>query len=469
MSRRVTFLSKIAGITGLLVLTAAFFTLPVQSLFAQSEEELKKELEKTEAEIAEEQRKLEAQKRQSNLIQTEVNKLTTQINTAQKNIDAKASAIKEIGKDISIKDQTVSQLNNKLDRSTDILADIVRTKNQVDDISLVEIMLAYDNLSDFYKGVDSILSVQNSVDNLLDDIRELRGLTEEEKVKLAEKQAREQDQKAKIELEKSSVVVKQNEQKGILASSKATEAAHEAVLAEKRAKANSIRTALFRLRDTGNITFEQAQAFAEAASRATGVRTAFILGILKQETNIGQYLGSCVITDLNTGSTRHVSNGTVFADGIHPTRDLPVLQSVLTRLGRDPLETKISCPIVVGKQIVDGQEIPVTSGYGGAMGPSQFIPSTWRLYENRIAQTLGVSIADPWSAEHAIMGTALLLKDNGAISGSYESERNAACRYYSGRSCDASLSIASYGNNVMSHTSGFQANIDFLADVDSED
>ena len=113
---------------------------------------------------------------------------------------------------------------------------------------------------------------------------------------------------------------------------------------------------------------------------------------------------------------KHVSTGALYTDGIHPTRDLPSLKSVLERLGRDPLSTRVSCP--------------QSFGYGGAMGPSQFIPSTWVLYEGRIASMLGVSVADPWNAQHAITGTALLLKDNGAISGNYESERNAACPKY---------------------------------------
>ncbi len=446
-------MAKFISYLGFIILMLMLFAFSIQTVFGQSEEELKKQLQQAELEIAEEQRKLDAQKVQSNAIQGEVNKLTTQINTAQKNINAKASAIKEIGSDIDVKDQTVSQLNNKLDRSTDILAELVRTKNQIDDISIVEVMLAYDNMSDFYEGVDSIVSVQSSIDALLDQVRDLRGLTEDEKLKLEEKKQRELEQKAKIELEKSTVSVKQGEKKGELAVSKAVEQTHQQELAAKRAKANAIRTELFKLRDTGNITFEQAQAYAEAASVTTGVRTAFILGILKQETNIGQYLGSCVITDVDSAAMKNVKSGAIYTDGIHPTRDLPALKSVLQRLGKDPLQTLVSCP----------QQF----GYGGAMGPSQFIPSTWQLYEHKIAQSLGISIADPWNAQHAIMGTALLLRDNGAYAGSTESERNAACKYYSGQSCAATnTAVASYGNSVMGHTAGFQANIDFLADVE---
>lgn len=423
--------------------------------FAQNktEEQLKAELAKTEQEIRDQQMILDQKKAQTSQIQTQVNQLTTQVKQVQRNIDAKNSVIKEIGSDISIKDQTVSQLNDKLDRSTDVLAEIVRAKNKVDDISLVEIMFVHENMSDFFVTVDSVSTIQKSIYDLLGQVRELRGLTEEEKIKLEEKQLREQELKAKIEVEKKQVVVKQTQEQSNLATAKGIEQTEAQKLAEKQAKAASIRTALFALRDTGNLTFEQAQAFAESASRTTGVRAAFILGILKQETNIGQYLGSCVITDLNSAAMRNVKSGAVYTDGIHPTRDLPTLKDVLTRLGRNPLDTLVSCP--------------QSFGYGGAMGPSQFIPSTWKLYENKIAQTLGVSTADPWIAQHAIMGTALLLRDNGAVSGDPVSEKNAACKYYSGQSCAATNpAVASYGNSVMTHTAGFQSNIDFLKTVE---
>lgn len=421
-------------------------------VFAQSEEQLKEELARTEQEIKEAQTVLNRQKVKSNTILGEVNKLTSQIKTVQKNIDTKNSVIKEIGSDISIKDQTVNQLNNKLDRSTEILSELVRAKNKIDDVSLFEIITAYQNLSDFFVGIDSVTTIQRSMDNLLDQIRELRGLTQDEKKKLEEKKDREQDLKVKIESEKKQVSVKQGEQNGLLAASKQIEKTHELDIAAKQKKAAGIRTALFKLRDsTGSITFEQALDFAQEASRTTGVRAGFILGILKQETNIGQYLGSCVITDLKSGSTRNVKTQEVVSDGIHPTRDLPILQEILGKLGRDPLTTLVSCP--------------QAGGYGGAMGPSQFIPSTWKLYIPNLQNVFG-GYPDPWNPEHSITATALLLRDNGGAGGAYTAEKNAACRYYSGRACDASQPPnAFYGNQVMANTDIIQANIDFLATV----
>lgn len=434
-----------------LYILALFFiaNLFITPVHAQSEDELKKELERTEQEIKEQEARLNEQKAKSNVILGEVNKLTTQIKSVQKNIDAKSSVIKEIGSDIKLKDQTVSQLNTKLDRSTEVLAELVRAKNKIDDVSLFEIVTAYKNLSDFFVSVDSVSTIQVSIDDLLDDIRELRGLTEEEKKKLEEKKNREQDLKAKIEAEKKVVVGQQTVQKDLLASSKAVEQKHEQELAAKRAKANAIRTALFKLRDTQGISFDEALKYATAASKATGVRTAFILAILKQESNLGTNVGTCnragdpeekkwynIMPGPNSGSWRD---------------DQTIFLEITKKLGRDPDVTPLSCPI--------------GNGWGGAMGPSQFIPTTWKGYAGRVAAALGVSTADPWNPQHAFMATAIYMSDLGAGSQTWTAEHTAALKYYAGGNWSLPQNQF-YGDQVMGHAATFQENIDFLNDLD---
>jgi membrane-bound lytic murein transglycosylase B len=240
------------------------------------------------------------------------------------------------------------------------------------------------------------------------------------------------------------VEVANNQKKTLLADSQNKEKSYAQVLADRQAKAAKIRAILFPLVDAGAIPFGTALAYAEQASAKTGVRAALILGILQQESNLGANVGRCVITDLSTGQTKNVTSGYVWKNGIHPTRDLPLLQKILGNLGRDPLTTRVSCPIA---------GVP---GYGGAMGPTQFIPSTWNIVAGKAASYLGKDTADPWNPADAIMASAILLQGNGAAAGTYEAERNAACKYYSGRVCSAAKHIASYGNQVMGRASNIQ-------------
>lgn len=427
---------------------AFFLCINTPVLAQSSEDQLKKELAKTEQEIKEQEAILNQQKAKSNVILGEVTKLTTQIKTVQKNIDAKNSVIKELGSNISIKDQTVIQLNDKLDRSTDVLAEIIRAKNKIDDVSLFEIITAYDTMSDFFVNVDSVATIQNAIDNLLDQIRELRGLNEEEKKKLEEKKNREQQLKAKIEVEKKDVTIKEVAQKNLLAVSKSIEQTHEQELAVKRAKAESIRSALFKLRDAQGVSFDQALKYANAASKATGVRPAFILAILKQESDFGTNVGTCnrpgdpeekkwynIMPGPTSGSWRD---------------DQTAYLSIMKQLGRDPEGTPLSCPI--------------GNGWGGAMGPTQFIPVTWQSYAKRVAAAAGVAIADPWNPQHAFIATSVYMADLGASAQTYSAEFEAAGRYYAGGNWQTAGK--GYATSVLSHAASYQANIDFLKTVE---
>ncbi|MGB3921910.1 MAG: lytic murein transglycosylase, partial [Minisyncoccia bacterium] len=214
-----------------------------------------------------------------------------------------------------------------------------------------------------------------------------------------------------------------------------------------------IRAVLFPLRDAVAIPFGTALQYAEAASAKTGVRPAFILAILQQESNLGANVGSCVILNLSSGETKSVKSGTVFSNGIHPTRDLPLLETILKQLGRGPHETRVSCPV------------SATFGYGGAMGPAQFIPSTWNLMVDKIARATNTNVPDPWNPADAIMASAIFLGELGASSQDFTNERTAACRYYSGKNCytngRANVGL-SYGVKVMERAAALQRDIDFL-------
>lgn len=428
----------------------AFALLALNYANAQTEEELRQELEKVEKEIQETSNTLNQQKAKSAVIETKVNELKSEINQAQAVINEKTNTISRLGGDIDIKEQTVSQLNAKLERSKETLSELLRATNRLDDVSLPEIILAYENISDFFAVADSLLVIQDSLDQLFDQIRELRGLTEEEKIKLEEKKAKEANARAEVEREKQQVAVKKSEQDSLLSASRSVEQTYQQVLAEKQAKANAIRTALFRLRDSDGISFGEALAYANEASRATGVRAAFILAILKQESDLGKNVGTCNRPgDPEEKKWYNIMPG---PDDGSWRDDQTNYKKIVTALGRPIDGTPLSCPL---------------SGYGwgGAMGPSQFIPTTWLEYASRIESALGVTTADPWNPEHAFTATAFYVRDLGAAAGTYTDEKTAALKYYAGSNWSLPQNQF-YGNQVMAHAAEFQNNIDFLKDVD---
>jgi len=79
--------------------------------------------------------------------------------------------------------------------------------------------------------------------------------------------------------------------------------------------------------------------------------------------------------------------------------------AIMKELGMNPNTTPVSCPIYS-----DG-------AYGGAIGPSQFMPRTWwdsntgYGYKKRVAKVLGIATPSPFRNLDAFVGTASYLSD----------------------------------------------------------
>lgn len=406
---------------------------------------LEANLAELEKEIAAQNTLLQGKQKERVSIERDIAILETQIKKAKLLIKARDMAIAEIGGDINKKTVVISDLTKKIDREKESLSQLLRKTNEVDQSSAVEMVLSRKNLSDFFIDLDTFTSIKGALRDSLLAIAEAKGQTEEEKAALEESRRKEADAKAELEAQKRAVQKNDAEKNKLLSITKNKEKEYKKVLDERKARAAEIRAALFALRDSGEIPFGRAYEYALTASQKTGVRPAFILAIFSQESSFGKNQGSCYLKDTPTGGGVGANTGRAFAKVMHPTRDVPPFLDITRALGRDPLNTRVSCP----------QEV----GWGGAMGPAQFIPSTWVGLQDSIAAALGVSQTDPWNPRDAFMAAALYLRDLGAAGGGYSNERDAACRYFSGSKCSRSSFVAGYGNSVIAKATNIQENM----------
>lgn len=415
-----------------------------EALTDEEKAKLQAELVQIEKEKAETTKVLNVVKTQTTSIQKDVNVLTSEIKQKQLNIKAKDINIKQIGGEINTKTKKIGELNQQIQKGQESLSQIIKKLNQIDEITLPEIVFANDSLSGALLDVDNFNLVNRSIHDLFAHIRGTKTTAEKEKEALDKKKAEELDAKKTIEANKRAVEKKEAEKKQLLAVSKSTEYSYEQVLAAKEKRAQQIRDALFELRDSGGIPFGTALAYAKEAQKVTGVRPAFLLAIVKQESDLGKNVGSCLMTDLTTGEGKGKNTGTIFEKVMKPPRDTQPFQVITAALGRDWKSTPVSCPI-------GSKTYYVGRGFGGAMGPAQFIPSTWMIFEKRIELALGVKQADPWRAKDAFFASSMYLGDLGAGAGTYSSEIAAACRYYGsgGASC-------AYGTQVMAKVAKIQ-------------
>src|SRR3989344_3324153 len=441
-----------------LILASSFWLLTSVNVSALTEAEIqaqeakwKAELEATEKEIAEWENILNQTKTGTASLERDAALLNAKINEAKAFIRKRQIQINQLTADIGLKTKTIAELEEKMNRGKESLASILKSTNELDSFSLVEVMLSNKNLSQFFEDVDSYNSIKTSLETQFNEIRYLQAKTDEERSDLDKKRIAEADTKAKIEADKKKVEIDEAEKQRLININKNQEKTYEQVISEKEKKAAQIRAALFALRDTEGIAFGDALKYATLASQKTGVRPALILAILTQESDLGKNQGSCLVNNLETGDGAGKNTGTLFEQVMKAPRDTVPFKEITDRLGKDWKMTPVSCP--PGKVYVSGR------GFGGGMGPSQFISSTWELFKGKLGSSLGIKAdnVNPWNPEHAILATAVYMADLGAGSGGYTAEKNAACRYYSGRACDNKAPANSfYGNQVLSKAENIQ-------------
>lgn len=430
---------------------AAAVIVPV-SLFAQTnltpEEraQLERDLAQLEKDMAQTQATINGLQAEGASLQRDIAILDGEIKKAKLQVRTTEIQITQLINGIQVHGRTIQTLSGKIENEREALAQILRRTQEINDYTLVEAMMSSQDLSDFFADLDAYAMINEEMHVSVNELRTSRLASEKARTSLQGQKTDQEILREALVLEQREVEAKEAEKQKLLAETKGQEALYNQLKNAQEQNAAQIRAKLFPLRDTEGIQFGDAVAYAKVASAKTGVRAALILAILSQESDLGKNVGQCLITSLETGDGKGKNTGNPFPGTMKVPRDTVPFERIMRASGRDWSNTPVSCPL--------------PGGYGGAMGPTQFIPSTWEMYDARIRAALGVPAADPWNAQHAIMATALYLADVGGTGGSYLSEHTAAARYYAGGNW--ATSGQAYGNSVMSKAAAFQKDIDFL-------
>jgi len=419
----------------------------------ESNEVLEVRLKACEEEIRRNQSQIDAKGREATSLQRDIAILDYRIKQAKLEIKTRDINILNLQNDIKAKNNTIGELGLKIERLHIYLSELLRKTNENDSISATETILTGRTVAEMFSDGGAFNSVHIKIQATLDEVRNVRAETEEARQIVEAKRQRESELKQVQVLEQQKASLLEREKNQTLTETKGEEAKYKKILAEKQQVVNEIRNRMLKLTGGGELRFGDALKLVRIPESQLGVRAAFILAILTQESGmngiIGSNLGRCFYnTDWNNRS------GTVMSDSQKPS-----FLALTTALGLNPNTTPVSCPIVS-----DGQ-------YGGAMGPSQFMPTTWwdidseRGYQKRIEKITGNVPASPFSNLDAFTGTALYLSDG--LSGcrsvyktQYSQEACAAAKYYAGGNWRKHMN--GYGYSVADRAAEFQKDIDIL-------
>ena len=381
---------------------------------------------------------------QKNTLQNAITILKKKISGLEADINQGKIMVKDLNVQISDTQVSINKTTQNIYDSQQQLQGILQSVYEEDQKPVFAILLE-GSLSDFFSNLTYLDNLNSQVSSLLDNTKNLKTYLSGQQVKMSNNVDQLQKTVALQTLQKQENEQNQQQQNQYL---KLTEAQYQQQLSDKKAadqRAAKIKAMLFQVVGVSNApTFGEALEIAKSVSALVSIRPAFLLAEISQESAIGKNVGQCMLVDADTGNGKKISTGASIIRVMKPTRDVQPFIAITTALGRDPYKTPVSCwiPAYVGGS---------PSGWGGAMGPAQFIPSTWNLFADRLKSLLGKT-ADPWNIKDSFTASALYLSDLGASKQTVAAESAAASRYYGGSSA--------YARSVLNRASCIQTFID---------
>ena len=433
---------QIKKIILLLLVNAVLFVASANFVLAANEtqDQLEQELKDIQIQIDQFTKDLSQTQSQKASLANKIKQLQVRQKTLNLQVQQTSLKLKKISGQLSVTEKSVeaSLVKQKILKSQ--ILDFIHQINNTSDNALIQLLSA-NGLTDVYVKIKEYSEITRALGGILGEHRKLV-------VDLGIKQNKLEDQKSEADnLLKISVIQKGDlnetlhEQNTLLVETKGLESNYQAAIKDSKKRVAEIKARIYELFNTGKqVDFGQAVEIAKMASKLTGVRPALLLAILTQESNLGKNVGTC-----NRAGDPETKSWKVI---MKPSRDQVPFKQITDDLGLPIDTTPVSCPMrdKNGKQV----------GWGGAMGPAQFIPSTWMGYKNKVATLSGKATANPWDIRDAFLASAIKLKNDGA-DGTENGEWKAALKYFAG---SVNLTFRFYADNVMATAKKYQIDID---------
>lgn len=421
--------------------TSSTGSVSAATLSAAEKAQLQAQLQDLQNQIGQLQGQLGTIEGQKNTLQSKVKQLQNQQQTLALQVQATNLQIEQVDNQINQSQDQITADQAQIQLQQGQIAQILQLINSQDQTPILYAFASGKSLSDVFDAIQNDASTTDALSSVVVKTKNLETQLQAAIQSFNQQQDSAENYLAIQGLEQQQLSGSVSAQNDLLKQTKGKESDYQIAINGTQAQASQIEAQLYQLAGGGStsaVTFGQAADIAKGVSAITGIDEAFLLAILTQESNLGQNVGTCNrLGDPPSKSWKVI---------MKPDRDQQPFLQITSSLGLDPDTTPVSCPMH-GK---NGNQI----GWGGAMGPAQFIPSTWVGYVDKVSAITG-SPANPWDIKDAFVAAAIKLTAGGA-DGTYQGDWNAAMRYFSGGTNSA---YSFYGDEVMATTAKYQADL----------
>src|SRR4030042_585235 len=311
------------------------------------QEELKSKIENLRSQIEQYQNEIYARGQQEEMLKGDVSGLEKDIAKIELQLQETGLVIQGLNIDITDKQAEIDHMKKAVDAKKSTLAQFMQELYERGEATSVELALGNENFSDYFFQADSLETFEERTREIYEQLVFLREGLEKEGEALLERK----EQQMNLRLVQKDQEDTLSQEKGL------TNSLLNQSINEKQALSlhmEKLQEQLNALQSLGEpINIDEAVSAARYASRLTDVAPEFLLGVLRIESGLGTNVGGGRYkTDMNPAQWDN-------------------FKKICSELGIDPGNVPVSRRACYNSDAKDG-----CGGWGGAMGPAQFLPST---------------------------------------------------------------------------------------------
>ncbi len=384
------------------MLVFCILLIPTSKINADKLEDKKAELRELENKISEAQKDVSSKQSQNFTLQNYISQLESEIEKLRLEMEKSQKELSITETEIEQKQKSLDELNSEMSRKKIALKSYIQHISRQSSHSAFELMLSTSKLSKFFRLFNYARSIERKVYESTMELKEVRDKMNQEKEGLENKMNQQKITSSTLFEQQKQADLKKQESEILHGRNESEIKNLEDVMSSTTDLTTQLRNQIFQLESNGkSVKFTDAVDAARFAEKATGVEAPLLLGIMSQESGLGRNVGQCVYE----GNMNPEQYGVFF--------------DIMDDLKKDPKSVRVSCK-------------PQTySGWGGAMGPGQFIPSTWAAYKPQV-ESITHRSADPWEITDAMIAIGLYVKAHGGSTMENASTRGAVGQFFAG-------------------------------------
>jgi peptidoglycan hydrolase CwlO-like protein len=333
--------------------------------------------------------------------------------------------VQSLDLEIADKEAGIVAMQKEVIAKKAVLAQFMQELYEQSSATPVELVLGNETFSDYFFQADSIESFEERTREIYEQLIFIRdGIKKEREDLLIRKE------------EQMNLRAMQNDQQRTLDSQ---EQAKNSLLSQTKNEKQALSIQMDKLQEQLNalqtlgepINIDEAISAAKYASGFTKVAPEFLLGVLRVESGLGT----------NVGGGRYKTD-------MNPAQ-WDTFKKICGELGVDASSVPVSRRACYNSDAKDG-----CGGWGGAMGPGQFMPATWIGYKSKVEKITGEMPANPWDLKDSLVAMGLKLAAvDGVTSGDRRAWAKAAAMYLAGGAWE---NYSWYSDRVLSYADGFK-------------